>query len=189
MTHAAVQRVREGLESGELRSRDLTARSLAHYLGATTSLLYHHWGSLEGFLQEVSRAAFDSFEGSLMAFESRPPTRATFEAFANNYLSFACEHPALYELMFERDFDWRRNDDEDRRTAPGRVTRALVRQFTRAGSFRPKLDAKLFHASLHGLASLARGRQDARQARHEALGASRRLISGMLAGHPRARVA
>src|SRR4051794_25353715 len=56
---AAALRVRKALESGELRASDLTARQLATFLGQTTSILYHHWGSLDGFLYAVSMSGFD----------------------------------------------------------------------------------------------------------------------------------
>jgi len=180
MAHEAVGRVRDALEAGVIDGEDLTARALAHYLGATTSLFYHHFGSLDGFLHEVSRAAFERLEPSLEVFEGRPPVRITFEEFASNYLAFAVHQPALYELMFERSFSYEGNTSE-RRTGPGRVLRALVRQFSRRGSALPLLDAKAFHASLHGLASMAKQRhRDGHRAETDAVAAARRLVACMV---------
>jgi AcrR family transcriptional regulator len=178
----------------------LTARRLAEYLGGTTSLLYHHFGSLDGFLGAVSDDAFAHFEASLNGFESKPATADTFMAFARNYIEFAYAVPTLYELMFSRSLppdprqaSPRELSDEptgdgppssmaERRTPPGRVVRALVNQFRRAGSVRAKDDARLFHASLHGLASLGiAGRPSSRShAKHDALGAAARLVSALL---------
>lgn len=181
MAHEAVHRVRDALHAGVLSTGDLTARGLAQYLGATTSLFYHHFGSLDGFLSAVSRSAFDKMESSLEAFERRPPVRHTFEDFAAHYLSFAVHQPALYQLMFERPYAWK-GDDTERRTGPGRVKRALVRQFSRRGSSRPIVDAHAFHASLHGLAALAHnGPTPASEAERDCVEAAKRLVGCMLA--------
>ena len=158
-TETAVAKVRQGLESGALCRTDLTARRLAEYLGGTTSLLYHHFGSLDGFLRAVSDDAFERFEASLAGFESRPADREAFLTFAKHYIDFAYARPSLYELMFSRQL--RQSEPppssmpgRERRTSKGRVMRALVTQFRKAGSVRAKDDARLFHASLHGLVSL-----------------------------------
>ena len=185
-TDKAVARVREGLESGALTSGDLTARRLAEYLGGTTSLLYHHFGSLDGFLRAVSDDAFDRFESSLSGFEARAATIDTFRVFAGNYISFAFERPTLYNLMFSRHLPANEPPSSvrgtERRTPRGRVLRALVTQFRRAGSVSAKDDARLFHGSLHGLVALGTTprRDDPTDAKEQALASATRLVEALL---------
>ncbi len=48
-----VERVFMALCEGRLTRDDLTARKIAAFLGQTTMVLYHHFGSLDGFLIRV----------------------------------------------------------------------------------------------------------------------------------------
>ena len=94
----AVERVLKAIESGELQPEDLTARRIGALLGKTTSVLYHHWGSLDVFLYDVSHAGHLQLARTL---EGLAPCEM-----AEAYVRFAVARPGLYELMFHRRWDW-----------------------------------------------------------------------------------
>jgi len=148
----AIRAVRDDLAAGRLRADDLTARRIGAHLGKTTSVLYHHWGSLDGFLFAVAQ------DGYVLLMERLVPVAAGgLPAVAEAYIDFGLAHPVLYGLMFERPWEW----DALRAAGAfadmpglalwGRVVDALAA----GGSDDPAGDALLLHASLHGLVSLA----------------------------------
>jgi AcrR family transcriptional regulator len=145
----AVERIRLAIERGELDAADLTARKVATLLGKTTSLLYHHWGSLDVFLYDVAQSGFGQLAGQL-ACKSLPEM-------AEAYVRFAVASPVLYELMFHRRWDWAslkaRRDTQ--KSAGFRMWQALVGVLAARGSTDPDSDARLLYAGLHGIASLA----------------------------------
>ncbi len=152
MVRDEVERVADALTDGRLASGDLGARRLASFLGRTTGVLYHHWGSLDGFLHAVANVGFGKLGQALV-------TRAdgSLEDLAETYLRFAFEHPSLYNLMFERPFDW----DALRgrcavQDAPGvAMWHAIVARLEADGAEDPADDARGLYGALHGLASLA----------------------------------
>lgn len=175
----SVRRVYQALEAGTLDEAALTARALAEHLGQTTSLLYHHFGSLDGFLYAVSIAGFVQVGERLEAL-----TRDTrgLQTAAEEYVVFALDHPALYRLMYERRFDFAALRAQGRLQIEGslRAWRANVALFHKLGSRDPDEDARLFHAGLHGIVSLAAsGRMNigdlAHSDREVALRSARRL--------------
>jgi AcrR family transcriptional regulator len=153
---AAVLRVRDALISGKLGAEDLSARGLGKFLGKTSSVLYHHWGSLDRFLYAVSRASLATFSEALIdSLASADPLRAA----ARTYVRMALEHPALFHLALVRPFDW---EDLKRAGQLGeeealRAFWPLVEGLSKLGSPMPLVDARVFHASVHGIASLAAG--------------------------------
>ncbi|MFO0660663.1 MAG: WHG domain-containing protein [Polyangiaceae bacterium] len=158
----AVTRVRLALESGELTADDLTARQLGAFLGQTTSVLYHHWGSLDGFLWAVSLSGLDRMADSLDELVSNDRGLTTV---AESYLEQAFSQPALYALMLEHPFDWMALEKAGllarERERSMRGWNLLVTLFERLGSNSPSEDARLFQASLHGIARLtATGRMN-----------------------------
>jgi AcrR family transcriptional regulator len=152
--------VRDALIAGKLRAEDLSARGLGKFLGKTSSVLYHHWGSLDRFLYAVSRASLAYFSESLIeSLSSGDPLRSA----ARMYVKMALAHPALFQLALLRRFDW-----EDLKKA-GQLAEdeawvafwPLVEGLRKLGSPRPLVDARVFHASVHGIASLtAAGRMN-----------------------------
>jgi AcrR family transcriptional regulator len=136
----------QALLSGKLRSGDLTARQLGAFLGKTTGHVYHHWGSLDGLLFSVSQAGFAHLARELGGL------RGGLEAVAAAFVDFGLEHPALYELMFERRFDWAALRRE------GRLTPGALPGLGIWGSLATAIgadEARLLYAGLHGLVSLA----------------------------------
>jgi len=179
----AVRTVRDALASGDLAETDLTARRVGAFLGKTTSVLYHHWGSLDGFLFAVAQDGYVLLSRVLGDASTRGLT-ATAEAF----IGFGMDQPVLYRLMFERVWDWDALRAAGAFTdAPGLVLWARVTDaLAAAGSEHPAVDALLLHASLHGLVSLANsGRANVGDLsitdREAALGAARALVSRLCA--------
>jgi AcrR family transcriptional regulator len=150
-----VTHVRDALRSGRLRAEDLTARRLGDELGKTTSVLYHHYGSLDGFLHAVAQSGLSVLAERLDAVLA---AGGDFADVAEAFVRFGMEAPALYALQFERRFDWA----QLRRTGclppdlPGRrLWQLTVEHLRLAGAKQPALDARMLFAGLHGLVSLA----------------------------------
>ena len=182
MSREEVSRVCDALASGELTADTLGARRVADLLGRTTGLLYHHWGSLDGFLHEVAQLGWTRMADALMEHALHP-----VQDLAEAYLRFAFQHPALYHLMSERRFDWARLRADGRLSAGAGLDLwdALTSRLSSAGSDAPAEDARLLYASLHGLASLAlSGRANVRDIdttdEEVALRAARHLVRRLL---------
>ena len=142
------------LARGELGIGDLTARRLGAFLGRTTSVLYHHFGSLDGFLYAVAGQGFRDL-GAVLG-EALAAGEVTDVAAA--FVAFGLDRPALYHVMFERRHDW----DALRRAGalegqkPGlELWDHIVSALAAAGSPAPEGDARILYAGLHGLVSLA----------------------------------
>ncbi|HEU4539106.1 MAG TPA: WHG domain-containing protein [Polyangiaceae bacterium] len=147
----AVARVFEALRAGRLTRDDLTARRLAAFLGQSTIGLYHHFGSLDGFLIRVDGA------GWRLLFETlarRDAGGASAGDLAVEYLDFAFRHPHLYWLMGERPFDRAALRREGRLALGKPLWAAFLALLERHGSCRPALDARALLGGLHGLAAL-----------------------------------
>jgi AcrR family transcriptional regulator len=151
----AVERARDALARGELSAAELTARGVGELLGKTTGALYHHWGSLDGFLHQVAQSGFVLLGAELgKAFSER----GDLADVAERFVDFGLAHPDLYELMFVRKYDW----DALRRAGalgseiPGTALWTVTIAELRArGSRHADRDARLLYAGLHGLVSLA----------------------------------
>jgi len=185
MSDDAVQEIYRALMEGELDDRDLSARRIGKLLGKTTSVLYHHFGSLDGFLYAVSQRGFADLRSELeVAFRER----SSLEAVAETFVVFALDHPELYPLMFERRFDWsalRAAGAFETTNAGGEMFAALLCLFEAAGSDDPMADCRLFVAGLHGLVSLAAsGRMNAGELtstdRAVAIASARDLVSRLV---------
>ncbi len=144
--------VLSGLERGEIGLGDLTARRLGGLVGKTTSVLYHHFGSLDGFLYRVSQAGFSKLAEHLVSCGPK------LEDIAVGFVEFGLDRPCLYGLMFERRFDWARLRDQGyfEDTAPGLdMWSSLIATIEAHGSKTPDVDARLLYSGLHGLVSQA----------------------------------
>ncbi len=151
----AVARVHRALAKGTLRADSLTTRELGAFVGKTTSVLYHHWGSLDGFLHAVSQAGFVDLGRRLQGVLESGGDLADV---AESFVAFGLQSPALYSVMLERRYDWAalRKQGAFVGTLPGSALwSALTMLVAAAGSDEPDLDARIFFAGLHGLVSLA----------------------------------
>jgi AcrR family transcriptional regulator len=151
----AVSRVCRALAKGRLSLDALTARDLSKFVGKTTSLLYHHWGSLDGFLYAVSQAGFEELGQRLRGVMD---DGGDLPRLAEAFVTFGLESPALYALMFEHHYDWaqlKKSGAFDRPGAAQELWQSLVGALASSGSDDPDMDARLFYSGLHGLVSLA----------------------------------
>jgi AcrR family transcriptional regulator len=136
----------------ELRD-DLSARTIAKALGQTTGFLYHHWGSLDGFLFEVSGIGWKRLVDSLVrGYESTKDPRQIIHA----YIDFAAEYPVLYWLLAERplSMDVVRATLEQGKALPSYD--AFVTYFQLMAQAVPGVTlgrVRAMHAAAHGLAS------------------------------------
>jgi AcrR family transcriptional regulator len=154
-TEAQVLHIRDALASGELGESDLTARKLGAALGKTTGAVYHHWGSLDGLLFEVSQAGFQLLLSRLSEVHELGGDLADV---AEGFVTFGLDYAVLYRLMFERHFDWAalREAGAMDQAMPGVALWAgVIERLATHGSTTPDLDARLLYAGLHGLVSLA----------------------------------
>lgn len=147
-----VDRVFRALLRGELGTADLGARSLSTWLGQSTMGLYHHFGSLDGFLIRVDGEGWRHLLGRL---DRAQREGADLAELGLAYVKFAMAHPALYEIMAVRSFDRARLRAGGRLRAERPLLEGFHQLLLRAGSADPEHDAVLLFAALHGLASLA----------------------------------
>ncbi|WP_437839147.1 TetR/AcrR family transcriptional regulator [Sorangium sp. So ce1153] len=146
-----VARVFQALCEGRLTRDDLTARKIAAFLGQTTMVLYHHFGSLDGFLIRVDGAGWRRLADLL---EGRARAGADLRSLAVGYVEFALRHPDLYWLMAERRFDRARLREQGRLRLARPLWGAFVELLRRYGSTRPAEDTHVLFAGLHGIAML-----------------------------------
>ncbi len=178
---APARRVRDALLRGELELDDLTARQLGALLGKTTSVVYHHFGSLEGFLFAVSQEGFALLGERL---EAALEKGGAAEA-AACFVAFGLDCPALYHLMLGRPYDWKalRAAGALEGATPGvQLWGAVATRLGAEGATDPVEDVRLLVAGLHGLVSLAAtGRANVRRLektdRDVALQSARTLVA------------
>ncbi len=151
----AVEKTLLALERGKLTSSALTTRGIGQLLGKTTGALYHHFGSLDGFLHQVSQAGFAQLSRVSASCLAKGGSIADL---AEAFVRFGLEHRELYNLMFERQYDWQalRESGALNVDMPGLgLWKNLVLALDARGSATPEVDARLLYAALHGLVSLA----------------------------------
>lgn len=176
-----VDRVFVALLRGELDRGDLGARRLAEWLGASTMVLYHHFGSLEGFLIRVDGRGWRRMLSELAA---RDAAGGSLADVALAYFDFALAHPDLYWLMAERRFDRPELSRQNRLSLGPLLWGSFVSLVERHGG--AAVDAQLLFATLHGLVSLhASGRgnlgESPVEARTLARAAIERLVERLVA--------
>ncbi|WP_157906661.1 TetR/AcrR family transcriptional regulator [Sorangium cellulosum] len=147
-----VGRVFVALCEGRLTRDDLTARKIAAFLGQTTMVLYHHFGSLDGFLIRVDGLGWRRLAERL---DARARAGADARSLAVGYVEFALCHPDLYWLMAERRFDRARLREQGRLRLARPLWSSFVELLRHHGSRRPEEDTYVLFAGLHGIAMLA----------------------------------
>ena len=132
---------------------ELSARWVAKARGQTTGVIYHHGGSFDGFLLEVSGLGGDRLVTFVVDAYKKTPLPRTI---GRSYVDFALQYPVLYWLLAERPL-------------PRDVVKAKLDSGVGLPSFPafgrfimllseidPTLtiaDARALHAAAHGLAS------------------------------------
>ncbi|WP_437768536.1 TetR-like C-terminal domain-containing protein [Sorangium sp. So ce281] len=147
-----VERVFMALCEGRLTRDELTARKIAAFLGQTTMVLYHHFGSLDGFLIRVDGLGWRRLAERL---DARARAGADARSLAVGYVEFALRHPDLYWLMAERRFDRARLREQGRLRLARPLWSSFVELLRHHGSRRPEEDTYVLFAGLHGIAMLA----------------------------------
>lgn len=86
-------------EAGEA---GFSLRELARRLGVTANAAYRHYANKDELLMALAAAGFRQFGDSQMRLWQDTPGSAAdkFLASGCGYVRFACEHPALFRLMF-----------------------------------------------------------------------------------------
>ncbi len=144
-----VSRIFDDLLSGAIDASHLSARRLAARLGVTTGWLYHHHGSLDGFLLEVAALGARHLLGLL-----------TDDLYASveTLIRFEKDHPALYDLMFLRPWGYldRALLDYSAGDALQHVWSHLANMAREEGSVTPLEDADAIMVALHGAVLLGR---------------------------------
>jgi AcrR family transcriptional regulator len=145
----------DALANGDIRKEELTARQLGARLGKTTSVLYHHWGSLDGFLFAVGQAGIQRLGAAVFG---QLQDATALASLAEIYVRFGLDHPVLYYVMFERSYDWDalREAGVFEGEIPGlSLWSSFVAFLAGAGSDDPDGDARILYAGMHGVVSLA----------------------------------
>jgi AcrR family transcriptional regulator len=187
MSEDVVERIIAGLGARELSREDLSARRLCKFLGKTTGILYHHFGSVDGLLFAVSQRGIGIMREHL---EASLRKRGELADVAEAFVDFGLDHPELYGLMFEHRFDWaalREQGAFEKNVPGGHLWDEMIKLLDRAGSHDPAMDARILWAGLHGLVSLASSgranmraldRTDREVARAGARVLARRIVGG-----------
>ena len=155
MSDEAIERIYRALIAGELVDEDLSARRLTTFLGKTTDVVYHRFGSVDRLLFEVSQLGYAALRERLEAVFARSKDLADL---AQAFVEFGLEHPGLYPLMFERRYEWaalRAAGVFERPTPSGELLAAMTCLLEEAGAKDPIAEGRLLFAGLHGLVSLA----------------------------------
>lgn len=136
-----------------LDREELSARWVAKALGQTTGVIYHHWGSFDGFLLEVSGIGWERLVTFVLdAYEKTPSPRTI----ARSYVDFALAYPVLYWLLAERPLP---RDVVSAKLDAGEALpsfAAFGRFLALISDVDPTLtiaDARALHAAAHGLVS------------------------------------
>jgi|RhiMetdeSRZDD1v2_1073273.scaffolds.fasta_scaffold154249_3 AcrR family transcriptional regulator len=150
----------------------LTLRRLAAEVGASTMVVYTHFGGMDDLRQEVRREGFDRLAQHLAAVAATDDPVADLVVLGWAYLQHATTNPDLYRVMFtERPAQ--RDEEPTFLTLVDAVERCLAaRRFAAADAL---FLATQLWAAAHGVASLqVAGMLDADEAAGslEALGAN-----------------
>jgi AcrR family transcriptional regulator len=167
--------VRTARELAEAEGWDaVTTRRLAEKVEYSQPVLYSHFSNMDAIADAVALEGIEELAAQLSkARTSAPSPVDAVRRIADGYLTFAAQHPALYEAMFVRRTDLSFGTDE----SPAPLIAAFeeiqqaVEPFTRDGVDLETL-TEVFWSSLHGQATLnrnARLRPDHLHARAEIL--------------------
>jgi hypothetical protein len=139
----AVEVVFQAILEGSLVRSEISARSVAGRIGQTTGFLYHHWGSLDLFLEEIAAGGWSLFLDAVrLPFIHAP---APLSSVCVAYVEFALMHPTLYWTMASRVLQVPKAPVSLGATDFYQLLESLDPQCS-------QVRARAVHASLHGLA-------------------------------------
>jgi AcrR family transcriptional regulator len=135
----------------------VTTRRLAEKVEYSQPVLYSHFSNMDAIADAVALEGIEELTAEFR--KARTSASSPVDAvrrIADSYLTFAAQHPALYEAMFVRRTDLSFGTDES--PAPLKAAfeelLAVVEPFASADA---ETATEVFWSSLHGLATLTRG--------------------------------
>jgi AcrR family transcriptional regulator len=98
---ALVEAAMELIEEGD--SADFSLREAARRVGVTVNATYRHFASKEDLMTAVAAEGFRRFSLALLKGAEQPGSAAErLMGSGRAYVRFACDHPALFRLMFSK---------------------------------------------------------------------------------------
>lgn len=137
----------------------VTTRRLAERIEYSQPVLYGHFAGKGAIVGAVALEGFAELAAAVAAAcATAEDPRAVFEAFAQTYVDYATEHPAVYDAMFVQatDLPFAAVDTPPELRAVFTAMRDGV-VAPLAGDRDPDTLTELVWSALHGLVSLARG--------------------------------
>jgi AcrR family transcriptional regulator len=137
--------------------RALTLREIGARAGVSRTAAYRHFASKADLLFAISEAGFTQFVAALEEAKRDAPANFTarMQAMAAAYVNFARQHPAFYEVMFQR------SGEHIRRGEAAALGFAILEQTIREGQATNEVEpgdsnriAGLIWCVVHGIASL-----------------------------------
>lgn len=138
----------------------LSVRNLAKAVGASTKVIYSHFGGMQGVVSAVYEDGFARLTAALQAADDlnqRPQTRLA--AVAQAYRGFAIRYPDLFDLMYGPNAKWLAPTTEDR--LPAAPSLEIVMKIILSGQVTHHLKpgdamemAYQFWATMHGPVAL-----------------------------------
>jgi AcrR family transcriptional regulator len=133
----------------------VTVRRLAGAIGYSQPVLYGHFpDGRDGILRAVAIEGFEQLATALTDAARRGPGPARLRAVAQQYLTFAREHPAVYDAMFSMPIGLAFATAEA--PAPLQQAFAALETTVAAADADPETRAEVLWSALHGLAELGR---------------------------------
>ncbi|MDX1871636.1 TetR/AcrR family transcriptional regulator [Mycolicibacterium sp. 120266] len=135
----------------------VTTRRLSTEIEYSQPVLYKHFAGMEQIAEAVALEGFDELAQALRATRTDAGTADTaLTRIAQAYLTFAREHPAVYDAMFTRATTLRFAADDT--PAPLAATFAELRRAVAGVVGEPDADTltEVFWSALHGLLTLNR---------------------------------
>ncbi len=138
----------------------LSARRLAKEVGASTKVIYSHFGGMQGIVSAIYADAFQRLTDALNEADSiteRPPSRLA--AVALSYRQFALSLPDIFDLMFGPSAKWLNTveDGPPPSAAPLNIVTKIILSGQVTHHFRPGDPTELAHefwAAMHGPVAL-----------------------------------
>ena len=138
----------------------LSARQLAKEVGASTKVIYSHFGGMQGVVSAVYTQGFGQLIEALEAADNIDlSVQDRLAGIAIAYRQFARIYPDLYDLMFGPYAKWLANQDEER--LPAEQCIDLVAKIMLSGQVThqigpgdPRALAHQFWAAMHGPVAL-----------------------------------
>ncbi len=78
----------------------LSIRAVAERVGVSATAVYHHFANKDELMSQVAADGFNALEQTLLACHQHVERQNKMRVISRQYMLFAFEHPAMYQLMF-----------------------------------------------------------------------------------------